>query len=249
MSKVAVIGATGRVGRHVTDVLTERGHEVVAVSRANGVDIVTGAGLAAALVDVEVAIDVSSTPSFDKDDATAFFLASAANLHEAGRKAGVDRIVSVSIIGIDDTVTGYNAAKLAHEDALLDGPLPVRIVRAAQFHELVGQMVTWGTQGGTAYVPRMRTQIVAARTVAETLVDVAFDFDSAPAGMPFLEIAGPRAEDIIELAALYAGDTLSITPVTAPEEDRAIYEDGGLLPGPGARLAGPTYAEWLASEA
>jgi putative NADH-flavin reductase len=55
--KIAVAGATGRVGHHVVDVLHERGHEVVAISRANGVDIITGFGLDAALAGVEVIID------------------------------------------------------------------------------------------------------------------------------------------------------------------------------------------------
>jgi uncharacterized protein YbjT (DUF2867 family) len=32
--KIAVAGATGRLGRHVSEVLAERGHEVVAISRA-----------------------------------------------------------------------------------------------------------------------------------------------------------------------------------------------------------------------
>ena len=42
-----------------------------------------------------------------------------------------------SIIGIDKFKGGYQAAKVAHEKAMLAGPVPVRIVRAAQFHELV----------------------------------------------------------------------------------------------------------------
>jgi hypothetical protein len=46
----------------------------------------------------------------------------------------VRRIVVVSIIGIDRFSAGYDAAKLAHEKAMLAGPIPVRIVRAAQFH-------------------------------------------------------------------------------------------------------------------
>ena len=48
--KIAVAGATGRVGRHAADVLTERGYEVVPMSRALGVDVITGDGLAGALV-------------------------------------------------------------------------------------------------------------------------------------------------------------------------------------------------------
>jgi NAD dependent epimerase/dehydratase family len=47
---VAVVaGATGRVGRHIVDVLEERGHDVVAISRSLGVDVITGEGLAEAL--------------------------------------------------------------------------------------------------------------------------------------------------------------------------------------------------------
>jgi uncharacterized protein YbjT (DUF2867 family) len=56
--KIAVVGATGRVGRHVVDVLTAGGHDVVAMSRSGGVDVVSGDGLAAALAGVECVIDV-----------------------------------------------------------------------------------------------------------------------------------------------------------------------------------------------
>ena len=41
--KIAVAGATGRVGHHVVDVLRERGHDVVPMSRAQGVDVITAA--------------------------------------------------------------------------------------------------------------------------------------------------------------------------------------------------------------
>ena len=47
--RIAVAGATGRVGRHVVDVLEAGGHDVVAMSRSTGVDVVTGDGLADAL--------------------------------------------------------------------------------------------------------------------------------------------------------------------------------------------------------
>ena len=37
--RIAVAGATGRVGRHVVDVLEEQGHDVVPISRSAGVDV------------------------------------------------------------------------------------------------------------------------------------------------------------------------------------------------------------------
>ncbi|WP_069164776.1 SDR family oxidoreductase [Nocardia altamirensis] len=247
--KIAVAGATGRLGKHVVDVLTEQGHEVVAFSRKNGVDIETGAGLVEALAGVEVVIDAASTPSADQTIATEFFTAAARNLHDAGQRAGVQRLVVVSIIGIDTSVAGYNAAKLAHERELTKGPLPVQILRAAQFHELVEVMTQWGTQGDVAYLPTMRTQLVAARTVAEALVDLAVNPAPAHTDGPFPEVAGPQPETMAGAATLLAaklgGPAQIIEASGADNPDREAFENGGLLAGPHAALAGPTFAEWL----
>jgi len=60
--KIAVAGATGRLGRHVAEVLTERGHQVVAISRATGVNIITGSGLEAALDGAEIIVDAAESP-------------------------------------------------------------------------------------------------------------------------------------------------------------------------------------------
>jgi uncharacterized protein YbjT (DUF2867 family) len=242
--KIAVAGATGRVGRHVVDLLEAGGHDVVAMSRATGVDVVTGEGLADALTGVETIVDVATGPSPDQAAATEFFTNSARNLQEAGTRAGVQRMVVVSIIGIDRFTGGYNAAKVEQERVALLGPIPVRILRAAQFHEFVGQLVEWGRQGDVNYVPKMRTQLVAARSVAEALVDLAVDPGSAPG--PILEIAGPREESMVEAARLLMsrrGDPVRIEGVTWDE----AYEAGAALPGPDATLAGPTFEEWLAA--
>ena len=250
--KIAVAGATGRVGRHLVDVLEAEGHDVVAMSRSSGVDVVNGDGLAESLAGVECVIDVSTGPSPDKDAATEFFTAASRNLHEAGERAGVRRMVAVSIIGCDRFTGGYNAAKVAHERAALSGPIPVRLLRAAQFHEFVEQLLAWGTEGDVSYVPKMRTQLVAAQTVAETLADVATEPESPATGSPGAsspEIAGPRVEDLVDMAKLLAsrrGDALKVEAVSDPDDpDRELFETHGLLPGPDATLAGPTFEEWL----
>jgi uncharacterized protein YbjT (DUF2867 family) len=103
------------------------------MSRSGGVDVVTGDGLAEALGGVECVIDVSTGPSSEQEAATEFFTAAARNLNQTGERAGVQRMVVVSIIGCDRFTTGYSAAKVAHEQAMLSGPIPVRILRAAQF--------------------------------------------------------------------------------------------------------------------
>ena len=127
---IAVAGATGRAGRHVVDVLRGEGHNVVAMSRSNGVDVVTGEGLAEALVGVQSIIDVATSASPEQAAATEFFTVATRNLQEAGERAGVKRIVVVSIIGIDRFTGGYGAAKLVHEQAMLSGPIPAQILRA-----------------------------------------------------------------------------------------------------------------------
>jgi hypothetical protein len=164
-------------------------------------------------------------------------------------------MVVASIIGIDRFTAGYLAAKVAHERAALAGPIPVRVLRAAQFHEFVEQLVEWGRQGEVSYVAKMRSQLVAARTVAQALADLATGPDLAPAagssGAPFPEIAGPREENLVDMAALLAarrGDPVRIEGVSDPADpDRELYETGALLPGPDATLAGPTFEEWLDS--
>jgi uncharacterized protein YbjT (DUF2867 family) len=249
--KIAVAGATGRVGRHVVDILEADGHEVVAMSRSSGVDLVTGEGLAESLEGVDTVVDAATGNSPDEEAATRFFIASARNLQEAAAGAGVKRIVVVSIIGIDRFSGGYNAAKLAQERTLLAGPVPVRILRAAQFHEFVEQLVEWSRQGDVAYMPNWRTQLVAARTVAQALASLATGPEPAPGPEPILEIAGPRAERLPEAARLLMaakGDPVRIEVGSDPTyPDAELYEAGALLPGPDAVLAGPTFEEWLES--
>lgn len=246
--RIAVAGATGRVGHHAVDVLEEHGHDVVAISRSRGVDVITGEGLAEALSGVESIIDAATGPSPEEEPATRFFTTAARNLHEAGQRNDARRIVVVSIIGTDKFTGGYGAAKKAHEQAHAAGPVPAHILRASQFHEFVAQLMDWGRQGDVVYVPRMRTQLVAARTVAEVLADLATAAEPASAGTPVSEVAGPREENLVEMARLLAtrrGDPVKIEGVSDPADPDHLNESGGLLPGPDAILAGPTFEEWL----
>jgi uncharacterized protein YbjT (DUF2867 family) len=47
--RLVIAGATGTVGRHVVNAAKSRGHEIVAMSRSSGQDIVNGAGLVQAM--------------------------------------------------------------------------------------------------------------------------------------------------------------------------------------------------------
>jgi uncharacterized protein YbjT (DUF2867 family) len=252
--KVAVAGATGRAGSHVVEVLEERGHEVVPMSRTTGVDVITGDGLADALTGADCVVDATTGPSPEEAAATEFFTTAARNLHEAGTAAGVRRMVIVSIIGCDRFTGGYMVAKLAHERAALAGPIPARILRAAQFHEFVAQLLDWGRQNGVSYVSKMRTQLVAASAVGEILADLATAPDDELGfgeSTAMAEVAGPRVETLVEMARLVAerrGDPTRVEERSdLADPDHELLANGGLLPGPNAILRGPTFQEWLGS--
>jgi hypothetical protein len=102
-----------------------------------------------------------------------------------------------------------------------------------------------------SYVPKVRTQPVAARTVARALADLATGSAHAPgsSGTSIAEIAGPREESLVEMARLLVarrGDPVRIEGVSDPAvPDRDLYKTGAPLPGPHAALAGPTFEAWL----
>jgi uncharacterized protein YbjT (DUF2867 family) len=125
-------------------------------------------------------------------------------------------------------------------------------VRAAQFHEFVEPLVGWTISDGVAHVPEMQTQLVAARIVAETLADTAEEPEIENGRIT--EIAGPRAERLAEVAAALLasrGDSTEIREVResvlvpAGDPDAEAYAEGAALPNPGAKLAGPSFEEWL----
>jgi uncharacterized protein YbjT (DUF2867 family) len=167
----------------------------------------------------------------------------------------VQRLVVVSIIGSDRFAAGYGRAKVVHERLALAGAIPARILRASQFHEFVGQLVAWSSRGDVVTLPEMRTQLVASRCVAEALADLATDPSAVPEreGEPIAEIAGPRAENLAAMARLLLarlGDPRPVEEVDDPSDPNGdAYASGALLPGPRAVRIGPSFPEWLDSNA
>ena len=64
-----------------------------------------------------------------------------------------------------------------------------------------------------------------------------------------IEVAGPREERLVEVARLVAarrGEGLRVEEQSdGTYPDSELYANGAALPGPGAKLAGPTFEEWL----
>jgi len=252
--RIAVAGGTGAAGRHTVAAARAAGHEVVSLSRADGVDVAAGTGLEAALEGVDVVIDVLNGPTSGRDAATAFFATATGNLQSVGQRSGVRRMVVLSIVGID-RVPGfaYYDAKRAHEAAALAGPVPVSIVRATQFHEFAGQLVDRLSVGPVAPIPSMRVQPVAARTVGARLVEVAEEAEDAAPGARSA-LAGPEEIGLVALArrtVQVRGQHRWVVPVRLPGSVGSAVRSGALLPRAGDAgdlvVAGPGPDEWLAS--
>jgi uncharacterized protein YbjT (DUF2867 family) len=242
--RVAVVGATGTVGRHTVEALTAAGHDAVPISRSSGVDIVSGRGLDTALEGVAVVVDVSNTASASGTRAREFFVTGARNLSEAEQRAGVRHHVLLSIIGIDRVPWGYYQAKLEQERVVATAPTPSTLLRTAQFHEFAGQVLARARRGPLAVVPTMLVQPVAARDVAAALVEAAV---APPAGR-LADLAGPEQHKLADLvrAVIRASGTRGlVVPVRLPGAAGKAMASGRLLPGPGARLTRQTFRSWL----
>ena len=87
--KIVVVGGSGLIGTKVVNGLRGRGHEVMSASLQSGVNTITGDGLAPALADAQVVIDVTNAPSFEDAAVMDFFTTSTRNLLAAEADAGV----------------------------------------------------------------------------------------------------------------------------------------------------------------
>jgi uncharacterized protein YbjT (DUF2867 family) len=246
--RIAVAGGTGTVGVHVVDVLRERGHDLLILTRSTGVDLVTGEGLTGALDGADVVIDVVSKLTQKAQIAIDFFGATTRNLLDAEKAAGVKHHVLLGIVGSQKSQYGYYLGKMAQEHLVHAGEVPWTEVRATQFHEFSQQIYGVARIGPIVLAPNGRVQPIAAREVAEHLMDLA---EGPPSGL-VAELAGPREESLSRMvrdAARATGKTAPVLGIPAPGAGGKAMRDGTLLPDPTlqppAQLGKQTFDEWL----
>ena len=172
--KITVVGASGLIGTKVVDALRRDGHDVVASSRASGVDVVTGAGLTDALAGADALVDVTNSPSFEADAVMNFFTTSASNLVNAARVAGVGNYVALSIVGVDGLPDSpYFRAKVAQEKIITESGILYSIVRATQFAEFADAITESMTVSSEVRVPDALIQPIPADEVASAVARAA----------------------------------------------------------------------------
>ena len=244
--KIAVAGGTGVVGRHTVEAVRAAGHDAVVLTRSHGVDLVTGKGLAAALIGADAVVDVASIETLKAAAAIKFFTAATGNLVSAAADAGVAHVVLLSIVGIDRIPYDYYAGKVAQEKVVERSPVPWTLLRATQFHEFAAQMFDRAKIGPLHVAPRARTQPVAAREVGERLAGLA----AGQAQGRVRDLAGPREEQLAEMIRSYArreGYRGWIPALNVPGPQMKGMRAGDALPGQDADLGVQTFAEWLAA--
>ena len=222
------MGASGLIGTKVAALLVARGHEVVAASRATGVDVLTGDGVTAALDGADALIDVTNSPSFEDDPVLEFFTTATTKLTAAAADAGVGHYVVLSIVGVEHLPdSGYMRAKVAQERLVRASRLPYSIVRATQFVEFIDAIVGSMTDGDTIRVPDALIQPIDADDVAAEVVRAALGAPTngvedigGPEKLSFAELAGRKDPDktvVVDPDAEYFGSRLQQTSLVVTD--------------------------------
>ncbi|AEV73854.1 putative nucleoside-diphosphate sugar epimerase [Mycolicibacterium rhodesiae NBB3] len=250
-ARVLITGATGTLGRRVLPAASAAGHRVFALSRrartdeSAGVqwrcaDLLTGSGIDEAVDDVDVIVHCATQGTRDKD------VTSMQNLTSAARRAGVDHLIHVSIVGIDEIPLPYYRTKLRVERVLEGSGVEHTVLRATQFHDLIA--TTFSLQRYSPVLCALRNvrfQPIDTRDVANRLVELV---GSAPAGR-VRDIGGPTVHTHAELARQYLSARRSRRPAIAlPVPGRIVagYRSGANL-APDNPVGTIVFSEYLAA--
>jgi uncharacterized protein YbjT (DUF2867 family) len=253
---VLVTGGTGTLGRLVVDRLRDAGRPVRVLSRhagqpAAGVeyvagDLTSGAGVDAAVAGVGTVVHCAGNNNGD--------VAMTRSLLLAGRRAGIEHVVYISVVGadripvrtaIDRAMFGYFAAKRAAERLLEQSDVPWTTLRATQFYDLVLTVVQAMAKLPVVPVPSgVRGQPVDAGDVADRLVELA---GGRPAGL-VADLAGPKTYDLSDMIREYLRTVHRrrlLLPVGIPGGAARAVRDGALT-APDRAVGRRTWEEFLA---
>lgn len=244
--KIAVLGGTGLIGSQVVQILNANGHAAVPHSPSTGLDLITGAGLAEALTDADVVVNLTNSPTFD-DASIDWFRTSMTTMLAAAATAGVGNAVVLSITGAEQVpALDYYRAKVLQEDLLKGGPVPYSVVRVTQFFEFVKAVLSWTSDETTVRLPATLVQPMASTEVAQAVADACM-------GAPLngtRSYAGPEVfalDDLGRIALAAAGDKRTVVTddtagmFAAAKGDALIAKDDTVI-------AKTSYREWLATQ-
>ncbi|TDC52907.1 hypothetical protein E1212_07115 [Jiangella ureilytica] len=196
--RIAVTGASGRVGRHVVELLAaHREHEVVALTRP-AADYADLGALRSLLTGVDTLVFVSS------DGHAATVMLHHANVVRAAAEAGVGHVVALSGLDVDVDSPFCYAVTNGHTEQLLRASgcgysLARASVYAEFFAGLVRGVLVPGPRGDEVRLPAgdARVSLVARADVARSLAALAL----LPPSNTHHDLTGPAALTVAEVAA------------------------------------------------
>ncbi|WP_300345398.1 NAD(P)H-binding protein [Nesterenkonia sp.] len=217
--RIIVLGGHGAAGRAVVEALAP--HNVRAVSRRDGVDAFTGAGLQQSFAGADVVIDLFTRFTFSSRRARAIHQTEAENVSSAAQQAGVRHVVVLSIIGVDRNPHNYYAGKLQQEQVYEASGVPLTILRAAQFHEFAAQVLDRTSLGPVGLTFQARIQPVAVQEVGRRLAAIA----TGPPQGRAADLARPQPESLAEMMRRYAAADCSFPPPCRSRSSAACGPD------------------------
>lgn len=241
MRTILVTGGTGNLGRPTTARLQGAGHDVRVLSRRSGPNLTTGdltkgTGLREALNGVDTVVHLATS----RGSADA---AQTRNLIEALRPSGVEHLIVISIVGIDQIPLAYYRSKLETERVVEQSGLPYSLVRATQFHNLVDQVFTAQRFLPVLLAPSIKLQPIAVDDVATRLTELA-------AGQPtgrVPDIGGPEQRSVRDLARIWkqaAGSHRPVVPIRLPGKAFRAFAAGAAMTGD-TTYGQKTFADYL----
>jgi uncharacterized protein YbjT (DUF2867 family) len=245
VSTVLVTGGTGALGRHIVSLLYERGDDVRILSRRPGVgtragDLNTGEGVTEAARGAELVVHAATDRRLGRRD-----LNQTRHLLRAAHDAR--HLLYVSIVGIDSIPYAYYRRKLECEHAIASSTTPYTILRATQFHELVGWLMRGAERLPLAPLPLdFRFQTVAAQEVAARAVDlVHFDPRSG-----IVEFGGPEVLTLGQMAHAWTdqrGRPRRLVRLPVPGDIGRAFREGRNT-SPAHAEGTQTWAQFVASD-
>lgn len=247
--KIVVIGGTGLIGSKLVKKLREQGHEAVAAAPNTGVNTLTGEGLAEAMKDASVVVDVSNSPDWEDAAVLKFFETSTRNLLTYEARAKVGHHVALSVVGTDRlSESGYFRAKIAQEKLIEEGSIPYSIVHATQFFEFLKGLADISMVGDKVHLPHVLFQPMAADDVASAVGRVAV----GPPVNGIVEIGGPeqfRVDDLVRRRLASLKDPREVVADANARYAGARLDEKTLMPGKEAKLGNVRFEAWQSQQA
>ena len=208
--KVTVLGGRGLLGRQLTPILKDAGHEVTVASRTVAgpghvtTDLATGEGLTEAVRGAQVVVHLVTDPGHVR----------------ATDIAGTDRLLAligdhqhliyVSVVGADRHPYGYYKAKRRVEQMIESSGASYTILRSTQFFDFVARMLNRALARPIALLPKGWVfQPVETREVAEAVAELV---ESRPGGLQD-DFCGPEILTLEHLATTFMAVTAQEKPL------------------------------------